>query len=178
MFHRDPIRNLRLALQHALLQDLIGVETAHRNGSVARRRPREQECDVVLFGQVWSGEALGCQLDPSVRQEHDTIVVIGPAQDACVYVSTALLYHVAQPNRRFYLDVAAHSMAPRSEAPSYEGHNDPVSQAVDIEVQAMLAKLLAQVTASEPHRAPLVASYLHRCAARFEQQQLPTLRPN
>jgi hypothetical protein len=46
---------------------------------------------------------------------------------------------------------------------------------VDIEVGAMLARLHAQVKAREPQRAPLVASYLHRCAARFEG---PTPAPN
>ena len=59
-------------------------------------------------------------------------------------------------------------MAPKAEAHAYEGRDDPVTEAVDIELGAMLARLHAQVKAGEPHRAPLVARYLHRCAARFE----------
>jgi hypothetical protein len=176
MFNRDPIRSLSWALQHALKHDLLGVETpaaAKGRKPVSRRRPREHECDVVLFGQVWSGDALGLQSDAPPRLEQDTIIVMGPAQDACVYVSTELLYHVIHPNRRFYLDVAAHSMAPKAEAGAYEGRDDPVTEAVDIEVGAMLARLHAQVKAGEPHRAPLVASYLHRCAARFEGPTCP-----
>ncbi len=171
MFNRDPIRSLSWALQRALTHDLLdvdepAVDARHR---INRRRPRERECDVVLFGQVWSGEALGLKSDDAhLRLEQDTVVIIGPEQDACVYVSTELLYHVIHPNRSFFLDVAAHAMAPKSEARGYEGRDDPVTEAVDIEVEAMLARLHAQVKASEPQRAPLVASYLHRCAARFE----------
>ena len=62
MFNRDPVRSLSWALQCALRHDLLGVdEAAADDGSRcnACRRPREDECDVVLFGQVWSGEALG-----------------------------------------------------------------------------------------------------------------------
>lgn len=172
MFNRDPIRSLSWALQCALKHDLLGVEATDAGDGSRRdtsRRPREHECDVVLFGQVWSGEALGhADTEAAQHFEQDTTVVVGPAQDACVYVSTELLYHVIHPNRRFFLDVAAHSMASKAEAGTYEGRDDPVTEAVDIEVGAMLARLHAQVKAGEPQRAPLVASYLHRCAARFE----------
>lgn len=174
MFNRDPIRSLTLALHSALDRDLKAVESTlaydvHGQHSSAGRRPREEECDVVLFGQIWSGQALGLQGPGAARPlERDTTVVVGPEQDACVYVSTELVYHINHPNRRFFLDVAAHSMVPKADAPLYEGRDDPVTEAVDIEVSSMLARLHAQVKASEPHRAPLVASYLHRCAARFE----------
>ena len=54
MFNRDPVRSLSWALQCALQHDLIGVEVAGTDGSRRNtgRRPREDECDVVLFGQV------------------------------------------------------------------------------------------------------------------------------
>jgi hypothetical protein len=171
MFNRDPIRSLSWALQHAIKHDLLGVETpaaAKDRKPITSRRPREHECDVVLFGQVWSGDALGLRSYAPLRGELDTVVVVGPAQDACVYVSTELLYHVIHPNRRFYLDVAAHGMAPKVEADAYEGRDDPITESVDIELGAMLARLHAEVKFGEPQRAPLVADYLHRCAARFE----------
>lgn len=180
MFNRDPIRSLSSALQLARNRDLLGVDTrrdADKRRRNASRRPFEHECDVVLFGQVWSGNALGLQnADADLRFEQDTIVVVGPAQDACVYVSTELLYHVIRPNRRFFLDVAAHGMAPKSEAGAYEGRDDPVTEAVDIEVGMMLARLYAQVKTREPQRAPLVASYLHRCAERFERPMTVPMR--
>ncbi len=172
MFNRDPVRSLSWALQCALRHDLLGVDEAVADDGSrcnACRRPREDECDVVLFGQVWSGDALGhAHSEAAQHFEEDTTVVVGPTQDACVYVAAELLYHVIHPNRRFFLDVAAHSMAPKAEAGAYEGRDDPVTEAVDIEIGAMLARLHAQVKAGEPQRASLVASYLHRCAARFE----------
>lgn len=170
MVHRDPVRSLRCALQCALKHDLLGVDITGDSGPRSTgRRPHEDECDVVLFVQSWCGEALGhANLEAERHFEQDTTVVVGPAQDACVYVGTELLYHVIHPNRRFFLDVAAHSMASKSEAGAYEGRDDPVTEAVDFEVGAMLARLHAQVKAGEPQRAPLVASYLHRCAERFE----------
>jgi hypothetical protein len=184
MVHRDPVRSLRCALQCALKHDLLGIEVAGAKGGsrCAVRRPHEDECDVVLFVQSWCGEALGhADANAGHHFEQDTTVVVGPAQDACVYVGTELLHHVLHPNRRFFLDVAAHSMAPKSEAVAYEGRDDPITEAVDIEVGAMLARLHAQVKVGEPQRAPLVASYLHRCAARFEvparSRTLPQLAP-
>jgi hypothetical protein len=177
MFKRDPIRSLSWALQCALQHDLLGVETpaaAEARKPMSSRRPREHECDVVLFGQVWSGAALGYHgARTRLNFEQDTTIVVGPAQDACVYVSTRLLYHVLHPNRRFYLDVAAHSMAPWAAAGGYEGRDDPITEAVDFELGAMLARLHAQVSANEPQRAALVASFLHRCAARFEEPRRP-----
>ena len=174
MFNRDPIRSLSCALQLALKHDLQGVDLALGGDLLGPqcgvcRRPREDECDVVLFGQVWSGEALGYDgADAQLQFEQDTTVVVGPAQDACVYFSTQLLYHINHPNRRFFQDVTAHSMAAKVAAGAYEGRDDPITEAVDIEVGAMLARLHAQVTTGEPQRAPLVARFLHRCAARLE----------
>lgn len=172
MFNRDPIRSLSRALQSALGHDLLGVDApsaAEPRQCSACRRPLEHECDVVLFGQVWSGEALGRQnSQAAMRFEQDTIVIVGPAQDACVYVATELLYHVVHPNRRFFLDVAAHCMAPKADANVYEGRDDPVTEAVDIEIGSMLARLHAQVKTGEPDRAPAVARYLRRCAEGFD----------
>lgn len=172
MSNRDPIRSLSWAMQQALEHDLEPVESATDEFGRQRgvgRRPRKNECDVVLFGQVWSGKALGyLGADAHRYFEQDTTVVVGPAQDACVYVSTQLLYHVHQPNRLFFLDVAAHSMAPRAQARAYDGRDDPVTEAVDFEAAGALARLHAQVKTGEPQLADFVAKYLHRCAAGFE----------
>jgi hypothetical protein len=61
-------------------------------------------------------------------------------------------------------------MAAPAAAACYEGRDDSVTEAVDIEFASLLARLQAQVQAGEPHRAALVARYLRRCAKRFEAQ--------
>lgn len=170
MFQRNPVRSLDHALRQALQEHLLPVVVTEPGCATAgARRPHAHECDVVMFGQVWSAAALGRDGTESHCVELDTTVVVGPMLDACVYVSTGLLYHVLHPNRRFFLDVAAHGMAAKAEASAYDGRDDPITEAVDIEVGAMLARLYAQVKWAEPRRAPLVARFLHRCAARFEE---------
>jgi hypothetical protein len=163
MFMRDPVGHLAHALHRALAYDLLPVP-----GSA---RPGEHDCDIVMFRQSWPALALG---EPAVTgaglHDLDTVVVIGPAQDACVYAGARLLYHVLVPNRRFFLDVAAHAMSAPADAAGYEGRDDSVTEAVDIEFAALLARLQAQVQAGEPHRAALVARYLRRCAMRFDAQ--------
>jgi hypothetical protein len=172
MFRRDPVHSLAHALHRALWHDLDARRARHG----ADARPREHECSVILFGQLWSDQALGlCGGGHDRHRELDTVVIIGPAQDACVYVATRLLYHVAQPNRRFFLDVAAHAMAPSADAHLYEGRDDCITEAVDIEVGVLLARLHAQVKEGEPQRARLIARYLRRCAERFESKA-PSLR--
>ena len=159
---KDPVRHLAEALRRALAQDLLPAPGASA-------RPTEQSCDIVMFGQCWSAAAIGEAAGPGAsRGQLDTVVVVGPAQDACIYAGPLLLYHVLRPNRRFFLDVASQAMAAPADAGDYEGRDDSVTEAVDIEFASMLARLQVQVRAGEPHRAALVARYLRRCAMRFE----------
>jgi len=165
MIHRDPVHSLAHALHQALWHDL---HMKHRSGE-RPRRPREQDCSIVLFGQVWSASALGIRDAPQTgHHELDTVVIVGPAQDACVYAGHHLVCHVVHPNRRFYLDVAAQCMVPAEEAACYEGGDDGVTESIDIELAAALARLQVQVKRLEPQRASLVARYLRRCAERFD----------
>ena len=165
MFHRDPVHSLAHALHRALWHDLL----EQRRPGKGACRPREEDCSIVLFGQVWSSRALGAgSAAAAVHGELDTIVIVGPAQDACVYAGNRLVCHVVHPNRRFFLDVAAQCMASAEDAACYEGRDDGVTEAVDIEFAAALARLHVQVKSLEPQRASLVARYLRRCAERFE----------
>jgi hypothetical protein len=165
MFHRDPVHSLAHALHQALWHDLH----VQRRPGEGPGRPREQDCSIVLFSQVWSAGALGLRDAPYIgHQELDTIVIVGPAQDACVYAGHHLVCHVLHPNRRFYLDVAGQCMAPAEDAARYEGRDDRVTEAVDYELAATLARLQVQVKRLEPQRASLVARYLRRCAEHFE----------
>ena len=173
MFHRDPVHALAHALHQALCHDLL---TQQRQGQPPRR-PRERDCSIVLFGQVWSAGALGIRDTAQTGcHELDTVVIVGPAQDACVYAGDHLVCHVVHPNRRFYLDVAAQFMVPAEDAGCYEGPDDSVTEAIDIELAAALARLQVQVKRLEPQRASLVARYLRRCAERFDSVVPHTLR--
>jgi hypothetical protein len=164
---RDPVGHLAHALHRALAQDLLPLLPS-------RERPGEQDCDIVMFRQCWPAWAVDEAAPPWGRpHDLDTVVVIGPSQDACVYAGFRLMYHVLEPNRRFFFDVAAHAMSTPADAPGYEGRDDRVTEAVDIEFAALLARLQAQVLAAEPQRAALVARYLRRCALRFEAQTGP-----
>jgi len=177
MYIRDPVRSVAWALQKALSNDLLGVDCPHASGIMRRandgpskRRPGAQECNVVLFGQVWCDDALGyARSGTSENVEADTVVIVGPAQDACVYVSTQLLYHVCNPNRRFFLDVASQCMAPPSMREHYEGRDDALVESLPFDVEMTLARLHAEVKAVEPARAVLVAELLQGYAARLAQ---------
>jgi hypothetical protein len=96
----------------------------------------------------------------------DAAVIVEPAMDACVYVANRLLYHLQHPNRRFFLDLAGHQVVSRADV--CEGGDDTVTESVDIELGSILARLHAQVLASEPNCDALVAKYLRRCADCFE----------
>jgi hypothetical protein len=173
MIHRDPVHSLAHALHQALWHDLL---MQHGPGAPPRR-PREQDCSIVLFGQVWSAGALGVSDSTQAgHHELDTVVIVGPAQDACVYAGRHLVCHVLHPNRRFYLDVAAQCMAPAEEAACYEGRDDGVTESIDIELAAALARLQVQVKRLEPQRASLVARYLRQCAERFDSVVPHSLR--
>lgn len=175
MNNRDPIRSLTWAVQRALADDLDPVSSPLVEDLLVHdrpvgRRPRREECDVVLFGQSWTCGAIGYhdgEADEVIEQ--DTTVVVGPCQDAAVYVSTQLLYHVRRPNRRFWMDVMAHCLLPKSDAALYDGRDDAVTESLDVEIEATLARLHAEVRTADPRRVPLIARYLHRCASRFEQ---------
>ncbi|NML15430.1 hypothetical protein [Azohydromonas caseinilytica] len=166
---RHPARNLSLALASALATDLEGVDDSLSagEGASAPRRPQEDECNVVLFGQFWPAALLGVQAQ--VRMvEADTVVVCGPAGDACVYAAGRLLYRVAHPNRRFFLDLSAQAMAQPAAQAAYDGRDTPDLEAVDYELEGALARLCgaAQHLASE--EALSAARVLREYVQRFE----------
>ena len=145
---RHPVRSLTWAMIRALEHDLKGVESPVANdllttqspGSI-EARPVEKDCSVVMFTQTWSVDDLGFTRQQSDRSAIDaeTVVITGPCGDACVYVSTQLLYHVTAPNRRFFLDLAAQHMRAKAEASVYEGRDSSDEEAFDYEVAGALA---------------------------------------
>ena len=169
---RHPARNVSLALASALAADLGGVDDSlspdfEAGAGTAPRRPREDECNVVLFGQFWPAALLGVQAQ--VRMvEADTVVIGGPAGDACVYAAGRLLYRVAHPNRRFFLDLSAQSMAQPAAQAAYEGRDSADLEAVDYELEGALARLCGAAAHLGNDEALSAARVLRDYVQRFE----------
>ena len=131
----------------------------------------EKDCSVVMFTQTWSVGDLDLTRQQSDRSAIDaeTVVITGPCGDACVYVSTQLLYHVTSPNRRFFLDLAAQHMRAKEEASVYEGRDSSDEEAFDYEVAGALARLCGAVRHLDGRDADRVIRKLRDCVAEVEQ---------
>lgn len=149
MDFRHPVRTLRWAIVQAAERDLNGMEVDPVSQTLAASYsrpvlccPSEAQCAVVLFEQSWKADDLGMSrgaMDETVLAE--TVIVAGPGGDACVCVSTQLLYHVNTSNRRFFLDAAAQQMRPKSALPMYEVRDSADLEALDLEAAAALARV-------------------------------------
>ena len=171
-------RHLAWVMTRALEHDLDGVEAcaetdvrATQPGTSIRVRPVGRDCSLVMFSQTWRAEELGLAPGPVPRAAIDveTVVITGPGGDACVYVAGQRLYHVASPNRRFFLDLAAQNMRPKAGAAVYEGRDSTDEEAFDYEVAGALARLrtaLRHLGAADIER---VAERLRLCVAELER---------
>jgi len=175
---RHPVRSLTWAMTRALEHDLQGVESPAANdrltthSSVSTKvRPAQKDCSVVMFTQTWSIDDLGLAREPSDRSAFDaeTVVITGPCGDACVYVSTRLLYHVGSPNRRFFLDLAGQHMRSKAEAAVYEGRDSSDEEAFDYEVAGTLARVCGAVRHLDGRDVDRVIRKLRDCVAEVEQ---------
>lgn len=174
---RNPVNSLTFALLHGLEVGLTGVPNDIATGLLGavgdgprRRRPHARECQVVMFAQSMRMSDIGFTDAPRADDvEGDTVIVLGPEGDACVYFAAQFVYHVRRPNRRFFLDVAAQSMAGRSESKAYDGRDSEEAESVDYCVEMDLSRLQAAV-AHEPTAKPaLIASLLRAYADRFDR---------
>jgi hypothetical protein len=134
------------------------------------RRPKESECFVTMFAQSWRGADLEFRhgdLQQSIDGE--TVVVIGPMHDAAVYFVGRFAYHVASPNRQFFLDVAAHQMAARAGAARYDGRDDRQIECLPYDVEAAMARAQAVLEQADPAQARLISGLLRNLASRFDR---------
>src|SRR5262249_39017130 len=145
---KHPVRSLNWAVMRAIDQDLAGIDSPTINdlltteGGHITVRPRIEECSVFMFTQVWCRSDLGFGRDGDrYCIEAETVVITGPAGDACVYVSTQLLYRIGSPNRRFFLDISAQCMRGKSASGIYEGRDSEDQEALDYEVAGALARV-------------------------------------
>ena len=174
---RHPVRSLTWAMIEALEHDLNSVAPPIANdllttqsGVPSEARPEEKDCSVVMFTQTWAKGDLGLNRDQEARSSIDaeTVVITGPGGDACVYVSTQLLYHVTTPNRRFFLDVAAQRMRAKADASVYEGRDSSDEEAFDYEVAGALARVCGAVRHLGSRDADRVIRKLRDCVAEVE----------
>lgn len=172
---RQPVQSLTWALMRALEKDLAGSasplvnELLRAEAGPITVRPRVEDCSVVMFTQVWRAGDLGWERgDVDERIQAETVVITGPAGDACVYVSTQLLYRVGRPNRRFFLDVAGQRMRARREQNVYEGRDSADQEAFDYEVAGALARIRGAVGRMDAPDAARVARALRACVSEVE----------
>ena len=165
---KHPVITLTAALTNALERDLQGVEQPGAAGT-ATRRPLATECTVVMFTQTWKCAEINVD-GPRDDQYADaeTVIVSGPEGDACVYVSTRLLYKVEHPNRRFFLDVAAQQMRGHGQRHCYDGRDSADQEAFDFEIAGALARARGAARQLERCDAERVARMLRQCLEEFE----------
>jgi len=112
----NPIDALKESVAAALEKDLL-PPSPPRNG-----RPDLKECRVSLFEQPWLTTALGFQRMPPLKREAiaDTVVVIGPRGDACVYFAGELAYHIRRPSQFFWTDLTWQRLVAVDSADEYD----------------------------------------------------------
>lgn len=75
------------------------------------RRPYVDEMDVHMFPQTWGSTALGFGgIGGAAMTTAYTVIVRGPQGDYAVYFSGRLAYHIENPERRFFEDIAKGQM--------------------------------------------------------------------
>ena len=177
MDFRHPVRTLQWAIMQAAERDLNGIEVEPVSRALTTSgdkpvlcRPAEAQCEVVLFEQSWKAAELGmARGDPDEAVVAETVIVTGPAGDACVYVSTQLLYHVNAPNRRFFLDVVGQQMRPKREHQAYEGRDTADLEALDFEAAAALARVSGAARRMGADDAARIARQLEKFAAEVRE---------
>lgn len=174
----NPIQSLTGSLHDAIERQLQGVPSSLANtllgpapdGSARTRRPMLDECQIVMFSQCWAPRELGFNVDCTGHHvEGETVVVLGPMNDACVYVCGHLHYKLLQPNRRFFLDLAAHALAGTAECERYDGRDDSEIECMDYSIEMELSRLQASMVHGETTGARMVAGLLRCYARRFDE---------
>jgi hypothetical protein len=181
---RNPVNSVVSAMHHALERGLVGVPSPEATmllgpspEGMRRRRPNADECNVVMFEQTWRARDVGfSQGRANESLQGETVVVTGPEGDACVYFASQLVYHVREPNRRFFLDVAAQSMAACTDAAAYDGHGNTPLEKLDYGFEAELARRCTTAKFEDAEHAHMMAGLLREYADRFEHVALTAAR--
>jgi hypothetical protein len=181
---RHPVQALQASVSDAIDTRLQGVPSDLATillGPAAdgprTRRPSESECVVTLFAQSWrSGELDFRRGDPLQSIDGETVVVIGPMQDACVYFAGQFAYRIGAPNRQFFLDVAAHNMVGRTGAARYEGRDGAQVESLPYDLEIAMARAQAALEQARPEQAQLISRLLRDLASRFDSTTADELK--
>ena len=165
-----PVRCLAEAFHRARQRDLSDAPGDARCKG-RPRRPNAGDCSVAMFTQAWRPEELGWSSASASRATivAETIVIVGPCGDACVYVAGELLYHIESPNRRFFLDMSGQHMRRIGESAAYDGRDTADEEAFDYEVAGSLARVLGAVRRTQGIDVERIARRLRELAAEVEQ---------
>ena len=107
----DPLNAMASAMYSAIAKDLPDITWTRRDGTPRTRRPHSDDVSVHQFPQNWSSTALGFGgVGGAAMTTADTTIIECGAHCA-VYFAGRLAYVVENPNRRFWEDAGARSMA-------------------------------------------------------------------
>lgn len=123
------------------------------------RRPLQEECELYVFPAHTGSPGSG-------MRSVDTVVIIGPCGDVCVYHGERLSYSVVRPNRRFFLDVASFNLRAGDHAGIYVGDDVDEVQSLPAHVELCLAGLAA-AAGHCPGQALAAAEMLDELSARL-----------
>ena len=114
----NVITSTAAALHHAVLMGLAHREVRDEATDTIRAFPLvAADCQVFVFPQTWPSTALGFDR-PGEQQPTTayTVVVKGPAGDACIYFAGALAYNLATTNESFDEAVRQQRLLPANQA--------------------------------------------------------------
>lgn len=101
MNYTDPLNSLAFALHDCYRH----MTEPHED------KPSHKDCEVFLFQQMWPSTSCGFGgISGQAFTKADTVVIIGPRGDACIYIAGRFAYYIRRPNDRFTQDLERHRM--------------------------------------------------------------------
>lgn len=128
------ITNLSKSIFSACHNDLPDFKYPYRKPGQSQdktveksRRPELYDLhSVFLFQQLWGNTACGFPgIAGQAMTYADTVVVVGPSMEHCVYFGGRFAYLILKPNEQFMDDLAAHRLVEQTRGKSrYETQNN------------------------------------------------------
>lgn len=113
MKYNNPLQSIAFAMYDC--SNYLTYDDAKQN------KVHWSDCCFWLFQQVWGSTSCGFGgIAGQAVTTADTVIVMGPKGDCCVYISGRLAYYVERPNEQFYEDLHKHDMKGKADNPKYE----------------------------------------------------------